>query len=40
VFISVSSAAAGDVRSWRLRDDRSAFDEEILVNLQSSIVNP
>ena len=40
VIISVTSATLGDVRSWRLRDDRSAFDEEILVNLQSSIVNP
>ena len=40
VIISVASGTPGDVRSWRLRDDRSAFDEEVLVNLQSSIVNP
>ena len=26
----------GDMRSWTLRDDRSAFDEESLVRLQSS----
>ena len=40
VIISVASGEPGDVRSWKLRDDRSAFDEEALVNLQSSIVNP
>ena len=39
VIISVTSGEPGDVRSWTLRDDRSAFDEETIVNPQSSIVN-
>ena len=39
VIVSVVSGAPGDVRSWRLRDDRSAFDEEAIVNRQSAIVN-
>jgi proteasome lid subunit RPN8/RPN11 len=39
LIVSVDSGAPVDVRSWRLRDDRSAFDEEAIVNRQSAIVN-
>ena len=28
VIVAVADGAAGDLRSWRLRPDRSAFDEE------------
>jgi proteasome lid subunit RPN8/RPN11 len=28
IIVSVVSGAADDLRSWKLRDDRSAFDEE------------
>jgi hypothetical protein len=28
VIVSVRAGAPGDVRSWRLREDRSAFEEE------------
>jgi len=28
--VSVLAGVAEDVRSWKLRDDRSAFDEEVL----------
>lgn len=31
VIVSVAAGEPGDVRSWRLRDDRSQFDEEPLV---------
>lgn len=30
VIVSVLAGGADDMRSWRLRDDRSAFDEELL----------
>ena len=30
VILSVSAAGAGDITSWRLADDRSAFTEEAL----------
>jgi proteasome lid subunit RPN8/RPN11 len=30
VIVSVQGAVAGDMTSWRLRDDRTAFDEETL----------
>ena len=30
VIVSVREGSAGDMTSWRLRDDRSAFDEEQL----------
>ncbi len=30
IIVSVLAGVAGDMRSWRLRDDRSAFDEEAL----------
>jgi proteasome lid subunit RPN8/RPN11 len=30
VIVSVSNGVAEDIRSWRLREDRSAFDEERL----------
>lgn len=30
VIVSVQAGVAGDMTSWRLRDDRSAFDEEPL----------
>ena len=36
-------ATPGDMRSWKLRDDRSAFDEEALSSIlhsSISIVNP
>jgi proteasome lid subunit RPN8/RPN11 len=32
VIVSVASGRAADCRSWRLRDDRSAFDEEALLD--------
>jgi len=28
-----------DLRSWKLKEDRSAFDEEPIVNPHSTIVN-
>jgi proteasome lid subunit RPN8/RPN11 len=31
IIVSVAAGVAEDVRSWKLRDDRSAFDEEPLV---------
>ena len=40
VIISVASGTPGDVRSWKLRDDRSAFDEEPLTLRPSSVVRP
>ena len=30
IIVSVAAGVAGDVRSWKLREDRSAFDEETL----------
>jgi cysteine synthase B len=30
VIVSVREGRAGDLRAWRLRDDRSAFDEDVL----------
>ena len=30
IIVSVAAGVAADVRSWKLRDDRSAFDEEPL----------
>ena len=30
IIVSVLAGVAEDVRSWKLRDDRSAFDEEVL----------
>ena len=39
VIISVASGTPGDVRSWKLRDDRSAFDEEPLNLRPSSLVS-
>jgi len=30
VIVSVQQGEPGELRSWRLRDDRSAFDEEPL----------
>ena len=30
VIVAVADGAAGDIRSWRLRPDRSAFEEEFL----------
>jgi len=39
VIISVASGTPGDVRSWKLRDDRSAFDEEPLNLCPSSLVS-
>jgi proteasome lid subunit RPN8/RPN11 len=29
VIVAVGNGAAGDLRSWRLREDRSGFDEEL-----------
>ena len=37
-IVSVMAGEPGDLRSWTLKDDRSAFDEESLT-VQSSIVN-
>lgn len=39
LIISVASGTPGDVRSWKLRDDRSAFDEEPLNLRPSSLVS-
>ena len=39
VIISVVSGEPGDVHSWKLRDDRSAFDEEPLALRPSSFVS-
>jgi len=38
VIVSVMAGAPADIRSWTLKEDRSAFDEESLT-VQSSIVN-
>ena len=38
VIVSVMAGEPGDLRSWTLKDDRSAFDEESLA-VQSSTVN-
>jgi proteasome lid subunit RPN8/RPN11 len=35
VILSVMNAAPAEMRSWRLRDDRSQFDEESLVAAES-----
>ncbi len=35
VIVSVQAGTPSDVTSWRLRDDRSAFDQEDLTNAQS-----
>jgi proteasome lid subunit RPN8/RPN11 len=40
VIISVTSGEPGDVRSWTLRDDRSAFDEEALTRPSSFVSRP
>jgi proteasome lid subunit RPN8/RPN11 len=32
VIVAVRAGVAGDMTSWRLRDDRSAFDEETLTH--------
>jgi proteasome lid subunit RPN8/RPN11 len=39
VIVSVMAAVPSDLRSWKLREDRSAFDEESIVNRQSTTVN-
>lgn len=40
VIVSVMAAAPADLRSWKLRDDRSAFDEEPIAGLsEASIAN-
>ena len=36
VIVSVRNGAPGDMTSWRLRDDRSAFDPEELIYVQQS----
>jgi proteasome lid subunit RPN8/RPN11 len=36
VIVSVRNGEAGDVRSWRLRDDRSQFDEEEIVTAKAA----
>lgn len=37
VIVSVMHGEAGDLRSWRLRDDRSQFDEDVLASGSVSI---
>ncbi|MCS7062128.1 MAG: M67 family metallopeptidase [Anaerolineae bacterium] len=37
VIVSVQQGRAGDVRSWVLRDDRSAFDEEPLTVIDGTV---
>ncbi len=39
VIVSVENNVAGTIRSWRLRDDRSAFDEEELVILDGEFTH-
>lgn len=41
IIVSVKARAAHELRSWTLRDDRSAFDEErvTVVSRQSSVVS-
>jgi proteasome lid subunit RPN8/RPN11 len=34
VIVAVNQGRAGDVFSWQLRDDRSRFDEEAMINEQ------
>ena len=38
VIVSVMQGAPVDVRSWKLREDRSAFDEEPIAGLSASSV--
>jgi proteasome lid subunit RPN8/RPN11 len=33
IIVSVAAGVAEDIRSWKLRDDRSAFDEEALAGI-------
>jgi proteasome lid subunit RPN8/RPN11 len=39
VIISVMAGEPGDLRSWRLRDDRSAFDEEGVLRIADNDSN-
>ena len=39
VIVSVMSGEPADLRSWKLKEDRSAFDEEPIVNPHSTTVN-
>jgi proteasome lid subunit RPN8/RPN11 len=39
VIVSVMSGEPVDLRSWKLKGDRSAFDEEPIANPQSTSVN-
>jgi len=39
VIVSVMSGEPVDLRSWKLKEDRSAFDEEPIVNPHSTTVN-
>ena len=39
VIVSVMAGAAEDLRSWKLREDRSAFDEETLAGVSTALTN-
>jgi proteasome lid subunit RPN8/RPN11 len=40
VIVAVAAGRAGDVRSWRLADDRTAFAEELVTLEQRKVVWP
>jgi proteasome lid subunit RPN8/RPN11 len=39
VIVSVMAGAAEDMRSWKLHDDRSTFDEETLAGVSTALTN-
>jgi hypothetical protein len=39
VIVSVMAGAAEDMRSWKLREDRSTFDEETLDGVSPALTN-
>jgi proteasome lid subunit RPN8/RPN11 len=39
VIVSVMAGAADDMRSWKLREDRSTFDEETLNGVSTALTN-
>ena len=40
IIVSVTAGVAEDMRSWKLREDRSAFDEEVLAGESPALLTP
>jgi proteasome lid subunit RPN8/RPN11 len=40
IIVSVAAGVAEDMRSWKLREDRSAFDEELLAGESPALLTP